>query len=235
MVVIPGLSSPHIPYNDFKSGSCVGISIDAWKKSGIRAMIPTYLACVAGKLGNVYKPNPYLNSMSMSKKDKQISPKKQIKLQMKQAKADLKLKNASPKKQIRMKAKADRKALKLSNAEKKKQAKIQKHLDVAKAKDQAAIKALTVKSVRKYITSLPFIGSKTVSGFSGFLAAATYVSYRAQGFSHYTDILAGATLGASILAAAPYMRSVSRTNATLNSINQELVDVDAAIGSCHTN
>lgn len=113
---------------------------------------------------------------------------------------------------------------KLSRAERKAQ-----KLEAKKQKLLAP--KVSKKSVKKHITALPFVGSKIITGFSGFLAAAAFYQFYPVHDYKFAGILAGATLLSSVIGAAPYMKSVARTNSTLASVAAELDKVDAAVGS----
>jgi hypothetical protein len=112
--------------------------------------------------------------------------------------------------------------LKAQNLEKKPEKKKQKLLGPKEKK---------VSAVRKHITALPFVGSKIITGFSGFLAAAAFYQFEVPQDYKLAGILAGATLLSSAIGAAPYMKSVSRTNKTLATVVDSLDKIDSAVGS----
>ena len=114
---------------------------------------------------------------------------------------------------------------KLSRSEKKAQ-KLE-----AKKQKLLAPKEKKVDGIRKHITALPFVGSKIITGFSGFLAAAAFYQFEVPHDYKLAGILAGATLLSSVVGAAPYMKSVSRTNKTLASVVDSLDKIDSAVGS----
>lgn len=163
--------------------------------------VKSYIECTSGKVKNIYKPVVYLNSISMFghvKKEKKVSPKKQLKLDLKAKKQELK------------------KSVKAEKA----------------AKKVEKVENVAVKSGKKAISRLAVAGSRVVGSGVAFLGAAAYNSYRLVGISaHSTMIYAGATVGASLLAAAPYAKSVARTNRQLMSVDTKLTQVDEMIGS----
>lgn len=114
---------------------------------------------------------------------------------------------------------------KLSRAERK-AAKLE-----AKKQKLLAPREKKVSSIRKHITAMPFVGSKIITGFSGFLAAAAFYQFEVTQDYKLAGILAGATLLSSAIGAAPYMKSVSRTNATLAQVVSAMDKIDAAVGS----
>ena len=114
---------------------------------------------------------------------------------------------------------------KLSRAERK-AAKLE-----AKKQKLLAPREKKVSSIRKHITAMPFVGSKIITGFSGFLAAAAFYQFEVTQDYKLAGILAGATLLSSAIGAAPYMKSVSRTNKTLATVVDSLDKIDAAVGS----
>jgi len=101
----------------------------------------------------------------------------------------------------------------------------------AKKQKLLAPKEKKVDGIRKHITALPFVGSKIITGFSGFLAAAAFYQFEVPQDYKLAGILAGATLLSSVVGAAPYMKSVSRTNKTLASVVDSLDKIDSAVGS----
>lgn len=101
----------------------------------------------------------------------------------------------------------------------------------AKKQKLLAPKEKKVSAIKKHITALPFIGSKIITGFSGFLAAAAFYQFEVPQDYKFAGILAGATLLTSAIGAAPYMKSVSRTNKTLASVVDSLDKIDSAVGS----
>ena len=123
---------------------------------------------------------------------------------------------------------------KLSRRERKgikRQKKVEKKLAKLEAKKTKVQKGKRVSTFRKHITALPFVGSKTITGFSGFLAAATFYQYEVMNDIKLTAIFGAATIVSSVLASAPYMKSVARTNRTLGEINAAMIRIDAFIGS----
>ena len=108
--------------------------------------------------------------------------------------------------------------------------KLEKKLEKKKQK-LLGPKEKKVSAVRKHITALPFMGSKIITGFSGFLAAAAFYQFEVPQDYKFAGILAGATLLSSAIGAAPYMKSVSRTNKTLATVVDSLDKIDAAVGS----
>lgn len=108
--------------------------------------------------------------------------------------------------------------------------KLEKKLEKKKQK-LLGPKEKKVSAVRKHITALPFVGSKIITGFSGFLAAAAFYQFEVPQDYKLAGILAGATLLSSAIGAAPYMKSVSRTNKTLASVVEGLDKIDSAVGS----
>lgn len=101
----------------------------------------------------------------------------------------------------------------------------------AKKQKLLAPKEKKVSAIKKHITALPFVGSKIITGFSGFLAAAAFYQFEVPQDYKFAGILAGATLLSSVVGAAPYMKSISRTNKTLASVVSSLDKIDAAVGS----
>ena len=101
----------------------------------------------------------------------------------------------------------------------------------AKKQKLLAPKAKKVSAIKKHITALPFVGSKIITGFSGFLAAAAFYQFEVPQDYKFAGILAGATLLTSTIGAAPYMKSISRTNKTLASVVNDLDKIDSAVGS----
>lgn len=101
----------------------------------------------------------------------------------------------------------------------------------AKKQKLLAPKEKKVSAIKKHITALPFVGSKIITGFSGFLAAAAFYQFEVPQDYKLAGILAGATLLSSVVGAAPYMKSISRTNKTLASVVSSLDKIDAAVGS----
>ena len=101
----------------------------------------------------------------------------------------------------------------------------------AKKQKLLAPKEKKVDGIKKHITSLPFVGSKIITGFSGFLAAAAFYQFEVPHDYKFAGILAGITLASSVVGAAPYMKSVSRTNKTLASVVDSLDKIDSAVGS----
>ena len=101
----------------------------------------------------------------------------------------------------------------------------------AKKQKLLAPKEKKVDGIRKHITALPFVGSKIITGFSGFLAAAAFYQFEVPHDYKFAGILAGITLASSVVGAAPYMKSVSRTNKTLASVVDSLDKIDSAVGS----
>lgn len=211
MTLIPGLGSIHIPYDDAKGDTCLSKALRILSIYGIKAGVRSYIDCIVGHV-KLYIPVIYINSIQMFKhaKDekekatKPISSWKQIALLKKQQRMQ------------RKQAKLEMKKAKLS-AEPKKE----------KVKKVKAEK----KSVMKHITALPFVGSKMLTGFSGFLAAAAFYQFEVPVDYKLAGILAGATLVTSVLGAAPYMQSVSRTNNTLATVVGEMDRIDSAVGS----
>ena len=124
--------------------------------------------------------------------------------------------------------------VKLSRKERKankRQKKTEKKLAKLEAKKMEIQKGKRISKFRKHITALPFVGSKTITGFSGFLAAGTFYQYEVMHDIRLTAIFGVATIGLSILASAPYMKSIARTNRTLGEINAAMVRIDAFVGS----
>ena len=101
----------------------------------------------------------------------------------------------------------------------------------AKKQKLLAPKEKKVSAIKKHITALPFVGSKIITGFSGFLAAAAFYQFEVPQDYKFAGILAGATLLTSTIGAAPYMKSISRTNKTLASVVNDLDKIDSAVGS----
>ena len=101
----------------------------------------------------------------------------------------------------------------------------------AKKQKLLAPKEKKVSAIKKHITALPFVGSKIITGFSGFLAAAAFYQFEVPQDYKLAGILAGATLLSSAIGAAPYMKSISRTNKTLATVVDSLDKIDAAVGS----
>ena len=101
----------------------------------------------------------------------------------------------------------------------------------AKKQKLLAPKEKKVSAIKKHITALPFVGSKIITGFSGFLAAAAFYQFEVPQDYKLAGILAGATLLSSVVGAAPYMKSISRTNKTLATVVSDLDKIDAAVGS----
>ncbi len=114
---------------------------------------------------------------------------------------------------------------KLSRTEKKAQKYEAKKQKLLAPKDNVS------KRIKKHITALPFVGSKIITGFSGFLAAAAFYQFEVPQDYKFAGILAGAALLTSAIGAAPYMKSVSRTNKTLASVVDSLDKIDSAVGS----
>ena len=206
-MIIPGLSSPHIPYSDMKGSTCLHVFAKYAREEGTVMGIRAYVKCMGTKLGNIYMPQLYLNSISMfgHNKEKKESPKKSLKREIKAKKLELK----KQKLEIR------------------KQKAIARHKD----KPQEAKSIAKPKKV-KAVSHLAIAGSRIVGSAVGFLGAAAYESYRVTGLtSHMTLIYAGATVGASLLAAAPYAKSIARTNKTLLDVDEKMTAVDEVIGS----
>jgi hypothetical protein len=112
--------------------------------------------------------------------------------------------------------------------------KVKKHAEKLEKKKQKLLAPKESKkqvSLKKHITALPFVGSKIITGFSGFLAAAAFYQFEVPHDYKFAGILAGATLLSSAIGAAPYMKSVARTNSTLSSVVNDLDKIDTAIGS----
>lgn len=129
-------------------------------------------------------------------------------------------KKVSAKKQIRVEAHQKRLALKKQNKAMKAEA---KKLDAKKEVSKVGKKA---------ISRLAIAGSRVVGSAIGVLGGATYYSYVASGpFSHITIMYGVGTMASSLLAAAPYARSVARTNKSLLSVDTKLTQVDEMIGS----
>ncbi len=112
-----------------------------------------------------------------------------------------------------MMSKADRKARKL---------------DIKKAKIQG--KQKHVSSFRKHITALPFAGSRVLQGFAGFSAAGAFYQYESHDLM-LTGIFGGATFAISLVSAAPYLKSVARTNKTLSEVQTALTKMDSFVGA----
>ncbi len=110
-------------------------------------------------------------------------------------------------------SKSDRKAKKIE----KKQAKL-------------ANKDVKEGSFKKHITSLPFAGSRILQSFAGFAAAGTFYQYEAHD-PKLMAILGGSTVAISLISAAPYMKSVARTNKTLSEVQSALSKVDSFVGA----
>lgn len=110
----------------------------------------------------------------------------------------------------------------------------QKKLEIKQAKlahmGSKIDKVKKAPKVAKHFTASAYVGSKIITGFSGFLAAAAFYQYQVASDVHMAAILAGATIGASVIGAAPYARSVSRANVTLAKIDSGMSKVDSAVG-----
>ena len=117
---------------------------------------------------------------------------------------------------------------KLSRAEKKAQKYDQKKAKLlAKGNEKKDVS----KKIRKHVTSLPFVGSRVLQSFAGFAAAGAFYQYEVMHSYMLTGIFGGATLAISLVSAAPYMKSVARTNSTLATVVADLDKIDAAVGS----
>ncbi len=131
------------------------------------------------------------------------------------------------KKQKRIEKKTGKLDMKMSKVgmtkEQKKQAKISKKKDKLNAR-------VDKKSVKKHITALPFVGSKVLQGFAGFAAAGAFYQYEAHNMV-LTGVFAGATFAIALVSAAPYMKSISRTNKTLEAVQVSLDKIDSFVGS----
>ena len=87
------------------------------------------------------------------------------------------------------------------------------------------------KKTKKHISSLSLVGSKIVTSLSGFAAAGTFYQYEIMHNTHTAMIYGGITVVTSVLGAAPYIRSVKRTNKTLAAVTGAMDTIDAAIGT----
>jgi hypothetical protein len=117
--------------------------------------------------------------------------------------------------------------VKLSRLEKK-----QKKLDAKKEKFNLKHSAAPKqRKAGKHISSLSLVGSKVVTSLSGFAAAGTFYQYEIMHNTHAAMIYGGATVVTSVLGAAPYIRSVKRTNKTLAAVSGAMDKIDAGIGT----
>ena len=215
MSIIPGLgpTAMHIPYDDFKGDTCFSKFLHRLFKSGLRDAIKIYSECMKGHIRNTYNIENYILNMKLLKKDKEKQPS--VRQQVRAQKKELKVKA----KQIKIQAKQAKIAKKMV----KKQAKMEKK----------GIKISEVKKpqFKKHITSLPFVGSRLIAGFSTFLSAGAVYEYTNFHDFYMAGIFAGAGIFGYVLSSAPYIKSVGRTNSTLASAVSALDKIDAAIGS----
>ena len=215
MSIIPGLgpTAMHIPYDDFKGDTCFSKFLHRLFKSGLRDAIKIYSECMKGHIRNTYNIENYILNMKLLKKDKEKQPS--VRQQVRAQKKELKVKA----KQIKIQAKQAKIAKKMV----KKQAKMEKK----------GIKISEIKKpqFKKHITSLPFVGSRLIAGFSTFLSAGAVYEYTNFHDFYMAGIFAGAGIFGYVLSSAPYIKSVGRTNSTLASAVSALDKIDAAIGS----
>ncbi len=215
MSIIPGLgpTAMHIPYDDFKGDTCFSKFLHRLFKSGLRDAIKIYSECMKGHIRNTYNIENYILNMKLLKKDKEKQPS--VRQQVRAQKKELKVKA----KQIKIQAKQAKIAKKMV----KKQAKMEKK----------GIKISEIKKpqFKKHITSLPFVGSRLIAGFSTFLSAGAVYEYTNFHDFYIAGIFAGAGIFGYVLSSAPYIKSVGRTNSTLASAVSALDKIDAAIGS----
>ena len=101
----------------------------------------------------------------------------------------------------------------------------------AKKQKLLAPKQKKESRLKKHITTMPFIGSKIIAGFSGFLAASAFYQFEVPHDYRLAGILAGVTLALSVVSSAPYMKSVKRTNSTLAKMVEDMDKIDSAVGS----
>ncbi len=101
----------------------------------------------------------------------------------------------------------------------------------AKKQKLLAPKQKKESRLKKHITTMPFIGSKIIAGFSGFLAASAFYQFEVPHDYRLAGILAGVTLVLSVISSAPYMKSVKRTNSTLAKMVEDMDKIDSAVGS----
>lgn len=123
------------------------------------------------------------------------------------------------KKDARIAYKQKKKAIKAEAKQKKLQFKVS-----SKAKQKPA-------KVQKHITKLAIVGSRLMTAGVAVLGAATFHEYLVFGiYNHTVWLFSAAVVGASLLAAAPYIKSIARANATLNDIDNAMVAADKIIG-----
>ena len=136
--------------------------------------------------------------LSLRKKDKALSPKKQAKMNFKSAKKAIK--------------------------QKKREARI--------AKRNPGVRTFEEPHVTKtHITKLPLVGSKILQSVAGFAAAGAFYQYEVFHNLELTAIFGGAAVAVSVIAAAPYAKSILRTNSSLYNADMALSRIDSAIGS----
>jgi hypothetical protein len=125
----------------------------------------------------------------------------------------------SPKKQAKMNFKNAKRAIK----QKKREARI--------AKRTPGVASNAAPVVRTHITKLPLIGSKMLQSLAAFSAAGAFYQYEVIHNLELTAVFGGATVAISIIAAAPYAKSILRANSSLYNADMALSRIDSAIGS----
>ena len=76
--------------------------------------------------------------------------------------------------------------------------------------------------VRTHITKLPLVGSKILQSVAGFAAAGAFYQYEVFHNVELTAIFGGAAVAVSVIAAAPYAKSILRTNSSLYNADMAL-------------